>query len=322
MSPATTEKLPTWWPVAVRSCVDELESYRLIGASACADRITDAVEQVAVAAAGQGIDVAAEMSRAGDRFCALKPDTALYVNVIHLLTASSATADDVVASAARLRAYRTQARAKILDATVARLTAAKTILVHDYSSAAAAALVALSGAGCRRRVVVSAGDPLGQGERVARLVAEAGHQLVYAPDASLGRLVPDVDVFLTGVETFYPDGSLANTVGTLAIALLCREFGTEVLAPTECLKLDARVPAARTDVLTARLLHPWPGDWIAELGATVEDHVLDAVPARLVNSYVTETGVLTSGEVGARAAKTIAALKPTGRAPDPQRGRR
>lgn len=290
------------------SCVQDLLAYRLVGASACADRITDVFEVLVGAAAEDNRDVAAEIGQAGEVFCALKPDTALYVNVVTYLAGRAAGAGGVASAAATLRRHRAVARGAIRDSTVSRLAAAQTILVHDYSSAVADALVALGAAGHRRRVVVSAGEPLGQGERVARLVAGAGHEVVYAPDAALGRLVPGVDVFVTGVEAFYPDGSLANTVGTLAICLLCREFGADVLAPAECLKLDARAPAATTDALTARLLHPWPGDWAGELGATVEDHVLDAVPAALVGSYVTEAGSLAPGHVGALAAATVAAL--------------
>jgi len=49
--------------------------------------------------------------------------------------------------------------------------------------------------------------------------------------------VVGVDCFLTGVESFYPDGCMANTVVTVMLSLLCREHGVPVIAPTESLRL-------------------------------------------------------------------------------------
>jgi translation initiation factor 2B subunit (eIF-2B alpha/beta/delta family) len=301
--------VPAWWPSGARACVGDLQSYRLVGASACADRITGAVEEIAIAAAEQRLNVGLEVRRAAERFYHLKPDTAMYGNVVKFLTEAGETADAIVNAASRLRDHRKSARQTIRVATAERVAAARTILVHDYSSACVDTLLTVAKAGKSKRVVVTAGEPLAQGERVAGVMLKMGHEVVYTPDTCVGRLMRDVDVFLTGVEAFYGDGSLANTVGTRAICLMCREFRKEVVAPAECLKLDSGTESADTTALNARMLRSWSPGWMSEREILVEDHVLEAVPPALVDAYVTEAGCLNACEVGPRAAEVVQRLK-------------
>lgn len=299
--PAHTVTVPRWWPEETRACHDDLVTYRLVGASACADRITLALEALATTAEAHGRDVRSTLTDAGRRFCAIKPDTALYLNVVEYLIDGDATAAAVAERVLTLRAHRHDAQQRVVEQSAELLGAATTLLVHDYSSMVIRILDEL-GRQAPRHVVVTAGEPLGQGRRVARLVGEAGHDVTYVPDATVGRHAGRIDAFITGVETFYADGSLANTVGTLSLALLCRQFDAHVIAPAECLKLHPRRHSIRVEELTARMLHPWPGTnegvdptWL------IDDHVLDAVPGALITSYVTERGIASASEVGALA---------------------
>lgn len=299
--PAGAVTVPEWWPEETRDCHDDLVAYRLVGASACADRITRALEALAATSEAEGRDVRSTLNEAGRTLCALKPDTALYLNVVEYLAAGHATAATVAERVSMLRAYRHDAQRRVVEQSVELLRAATTLLVHDYSSMVIRILDELGRQG-PRHVVVTAGEPLGQGTRVARLVAEAGHDVTYVPDATVGRNAARIDAFVTGVETFYGDGSLANTVGTLSLALLCRHFDAHVIAPAECMKLHPRRHTVRGEELTARLLHPWPGPTEGvDPTWQVDDHVLDAVPGALITSYVTERGVASASEVGALA---------------------
>lgn len=309
MTASGTATMPPWWPTEARACHADLVSYRLVGAGACADRITTALEALAGAAQGQGFDVSTALADARDVFCALKPDTALYLNTIdYLIAGERLTAETVTARVATLRAHRDQAQQRVVKDTADLLESASTVLVHDYSSMVSRVLDEL-GRRRPRRVVVTAGEPLGQGLRVARATAAAGHEVTFVPDATVGRHATAIDAFVTGVETFYGDGSFANTVGTLGFALLCREFGSSVVAPAECLKLHCHSQGASPEELTARLLHPWPAD-VGGIDPSwrVDDHVLDAVPGRLVTSYVTENGPCAADEAGDVASRVIATL--------------
>lgn len=292
--------MPSWWPVETRCCHADLVAYRLVGASVCADRITDALEILASSAQAQGRDLAPALGEAGAAFCALKPDTALYVNAVRFLTS---TAEDLTAAAVReraeaLRDHRRRAQAAIVRGVAAVLDDDGLVLVHDYSSAVARVLGELGRRGARD-VVVTAGEPLGQGPRMAAVAVEAGHRVTYVPDTGVGRHAHRLGAFLTGVETFYRDGSMANTVGTLSLALLCRHAGAGVVAPAECLKMHPHAAQAHVADLSARLLHPWPPAGVRlPASCLVEDHVLDAVPATLVTTYVTELGPGQAAEVG------------------------
>ncbi|MFE4952411.1 hypothetical protein ACFQ9V_20080 [Leifsonia sp. NPDC056665] len=299
---------PKWWPAVAVQCFDDLVAYRLVGASSCADAIVESLVEIGAACEGRAEGVA-ELSAAGAAFQRLKPDTALYTNVIDIVLGADATPAVVAGRAVGLSGYRTDARRKVASATTEYLRDASTILVHDYSSAVLAALQQLASSGQSRRVVVTECGFLGQGPRTASLVQSMGHRVAYSSDCSVGRWVAEVDVFVTGVEAFFVDGSMANTVGTYAIGLLCREAGVPVLAPAELLKLDHSAPTARRSSLRARLLHPWPSRGDVDVQqCEVDDHVLDAVPARLVTAYATESGLLPPAAIGAEAQRAIDSL--------------
>jgi ribose 1,5-bisphosphate isomerase len=296
---------PSWWPRETVACFEDLLSYRLVGASACADRFTSALIRLADQAEEDGRDVAAGLDEAGRAFCALKPDTALYVNVVELLARANHNdrALDVCDRALWLGAYRRQAQRQIIQQASRVLEEAELLLVHDYSSSVMQVLSELARRR-PRRVIVTAGEPLGQGARVADIVGSLGHQVIYTPDMSVGRVIKGADAFITGVESFYADGSLANTVGTMMLGLLCREHAIPVIAPTECLKLDRQRDCVEMDDLSARMLKPWPPEGRSDTADwCIEDHVLDAVPSSLVSTYVTEAGTCSADDVGGAALK-------------------
>lgn len=311
MTVVAQQPLPTWWPEDAVRCYTDLCEYRLVGASACADRITGAISAVA-GAASERLDLAGDLAQAlaeaGQLFRALKPDTSLYANSLDLLLRGEPTAPAVAERAEALTAYRRRSQERIAVVAAATLREAESILVHDYSSAVLRTL-----AECARdrprRVIVTECALLGQGPRVAEAAADMGHRVVYGSDCSIGRLTARADAFVTGVEGFFADGSFANTVGTLPIAFLCREFGVPVVAPAELLKLDRLAETACVDSLHARLLHPWPTDpQLGEHAFEIEDHVLDAVAADLVTCYATEHGRARPGEIGTLAVQAMRSL--------------
>lgn len=307
-----SEACPSWWPAEATECFEDLVSYRLVGASACADRMTAALVSVAVQSEHQRRDVGADLAEAAQMFCRLKPDTALYGNLAAVLSqaAVSGRAADVAEAGRALSDYRRAARGSVIAHARGLLEDADTLLVHDYSSMVLA-IVEVLAADRLRRIVVTAGEPLGQGPRVARLAAAAGHQILYSPDMSVGRVVESIDTFIAGVESFYADGSLANTVGTHMLSLLCRENGVPVVAPAELLKYDRDRATATDAELGARLLHPWPGEEVEQGDQwNAIQFVLDPVPASLVTWFATEGGAFRPSDVGAVAEAVLTADRP------------
>jgi translation initiation factor 2B subunit (eIF-2B alpha/beta/delta family) len=291
------------WPKETRRVYAGLQSYEIVGASACAEAIVGAL--VALADAHRDGNLLTELSEAGAAFRALKPNTAAYANIIDWLLrdADGSAADTRSAVARRARAfdaYRAFSRAAIADAGCALLSSGTAVLIHDYSSTVLSVLAEAGRRGMTLKTLVTAGEPLGKGAQVARLASQAGHLVTYAPDTATGRLVTRTDVFLTGVETLFRNGDLANTVGTYPISLLAREHGVPVYGVTERLKIHPTQETIGLDELSAELLKPWPGPREGlPPGAEVETHVLDLTPAVLVTGLVTEQGLIPATETAA-----------------------
>jgi translation initiation factor 2B subunit (eIF-2B alpha/beta/delta family) len=286
---------PTW-PKETSRIYAGLKSYEIVGASACVEAIVGAL--VALANVRGDGDLLSELQAAGAAFRALKPNTAAYANIVEwLLRDAGGSAEEIRLTVTRraqaFDAYRVVSGTAIADAGCGLLTSGAAVLIHDYSSTVLSVLREAGRRGLRLEALVTAGEPLGQGARVARLVSEAGHTVTYAPDSSAGRLVARTDVFFTGVETLFRSGDIANTVGTYPISLLAREHGVPVYGVTECLKIHPTQETITLEDLSAELLKPWPdpNEGLAP-GVEVDTHVLDLTPAPLVTGLVTEQGVI------------------------------
>jgi translation initiation factor 2B subunit (eIF-2B alpha/beta/delta family) len=294
----------TGWPPETRRVYDGLRSYEIVGASACAAAIVGALRALTDAAASD--DLRPALRDAAAAFCELKPSTAAYTNVVDWLLHETGDVEPaelrraVGTRAAAFEDYQRSCRAAIADAGCALLAADMTVLVHDYSSTVLAVLEEAGRRGIVLKTLVTAGEPVGKGAHVARLASRAGHSVTYASDSAVGRLVPEADLFLSGVETLFLNGDLANTVGTYPISLLAQEVGVPVYGVTECLKIHPTQQTARPHELTATLLKPWPPAGV-ELppGTEVDLRVLDLTPAALITGLVTEQGVIAATDAPA-----------------------
>jgi translation initiation factor 2B subunit (eIF-2B alpha/beta/delta family) len=304
----TGEPPPSRWPAETRRVYLGLKSYEIVGASTCAAAIVGALE--ALAEADDDGDLLAVLRDAGSAFRALKPSTAAYANVVDWLLRDTEdlTAGELRGLVARraqaFADYRSSSVEAIADAGCSLLRTGSAVLIHDYSSTVLSVLAEAGRRGLTLKALVTAGEPVGKGAHVAQLAADAGHTVTFASDSSTARLVQRADLFLTGVETLFQSGDLANTVGTYPISLLAREHGVPVYGATECLKIHPTQQTASLDELTAELLKPWPAD-AAELppGAEIDVHVLDLTPAALLAGLVTEQGILAPSETEAALAR-------------------
>ena len=80
-------------------------AYRLVGASACADRITDSLVAIAMESEERNLDISAGLLEASELFCSLKPDTALYRNLTAKLSRAGASNDSSGMSAGRVKRW-------------------------------------------------------------------------------------------------------------------------------------------------------------------------------------------------------------------------
>lgn len=123
----------------------------------------------------------------------------------------------------------------------------------------------------------------------------AGHSVHVIPDCALYQYIPTCDAAFIGSETYYPDGTCFNTVGSELTALLCSRFHVPFYVPTPLLKLDLRALDGyrKKPILDD---HRWRigGSWTADETAGV-DFVcpeLVAIAPEFITAYITEAGIL------------------------------
>ena len=153
-------------------------------------------------------------------------------------------------------------------------------------------------AGKRVHVWVDETRPLWQG---ARLTAwELGRlgipRTLIADSAAAGLMaVGRVDLVITGADRIASDGSVANKVGTYALAVLARHHGLPfyVAAPTST--IDTATPTGADIPIEERgpeeVLEPG-GVEVAEAGTPASNPAFDVTPPELVTALITERGVV------------------------------
>lgn len=152
-------------------------------------------------------------------------------------------------------------------------------------------------------VLVDETRPLLQGARLtAWELAEAGipHRLTIDSAAAWAMASGHVDCVIVGADRIAADGSVANKIGTYAVALAAHRHGIPfiVVAPE-----STRDPATATghDIVVeqraAGEVTHFNGAVVAPEGTAVFNPAFDVTPPDLVTAIVTENGVIARGAV-------------------------
>jgi len=202
-----------------------------------------------------------------------------------LLAAGAAAATDSVGPVRR--AAVTEARRIVggWEGTVRRIARrAQTIvpsgpiLTHSHSATVMAVLERLAKHGSS--IVVTESNPLGEGRTTARLLAGRGLPVRLIADAQAGVFVSHMAAVLVGADTVFADGALVNKVGTLALALLARQWRVPFFVATESLKVaPSRWDASSETPALERSPEEPPAVYF------------DLTPPRLITALITEEGV-------------------------------
>ncbi|MEE9182589.1 MAG: hypothetical protein V3U33_08495 [candidate division NC10 bacterium] len=136
-----------------------------------------------------------------------------------------------------LRERLTRAREKVAQHAIEALRGAKTVVTLSYSSDVFAALTHPEGSD-GLRVYVCESRPLQEGIQMASDLRRAGVDAVVVADAAGPTLVGRADAVVCGADSLLRDGGLVNKIGTLSLALACREQDVPFLPLLEVLKLE------------------------------------------------------------------------------------
>jgi translation initiation factor 2B subunit (eIF-2B alpha/beta/delta family) len=147
----------------------------------------------------------------------------------------------------------------------------------------------------RFSVVVLESRPMLEGRAAAAGLAAAGIGAELTVDAALVTEVRRAGQVLVGADAL-TDEVLVNKCGTLALALVAKEYGVPVLAVAEDSKLLPNVLLPEND----RVRDPrevWDG---APPGVTVRNRYFEKVPLKYVKTFVLEDGPGDARAVGRR----------------------
>jgi methylthioribose-1-phosphate isomerase len=113
-----------------------------------------------------------------------------------------------------------------------------------------------------------------------------------------------VDLVVVGADRIAADGSVANKVGTLGLAVLARHYGVPFVVAAPCSTVDPATPSGAGIVVEERAaaeVTGFAGTPVAPEGAPAYNPAFDVTPPELVTAIVTEAGVVRPGDDAAMA---------------------
>jgi translation initiation factor eIF-2B subunit delta len=162
-----------------------------------------------------------------------------------------------------------------------------TLLTHDYSTTVLAALERATEAGDSFTVYVTEARPRYLGRKMARQLADfdavEAHLIV---DGACGHYLPDCDRVVTGIDCVVED-TLYNRVGTYPLTATAADVGVPVTAIGAASKLVEGGFSFENEHRVASEAMREPAD-----GFQIDNPAYDATPTRLLDSIVTDEGVI------------------------------
>lgn len=158
------------------------------------------------------------------------------------------------------------------------------------------------------RVVVPETRPLLQGARLtAWELSRAGIPCTLITDNMAASRIRrgDVDCILVGADRIAANGDVANKIGTYALALAARAHGVPFYVAAPQTTFDLASPDGASIVIEERdpaEVRGFRGEVTAPAGVSVWNPAFDVTPAGLVTGYLTDAGLIASGQIPMRMA--------------------
>lgn len=167
------------------------------------------------------------------------------------------------------------------------------VLVYDYSSTVEAVLRSLNP---QIEVFVAESRALKGGYPFIAPLFESGHKIHFIPDMLIGDVMRSCQAVFIGAESFFPDGSLVNTIGSDVVALVAREWGVPLYVLTPMNKVDTRQREGmyRNSMMPYDFSNKIAATWSEELKSKIDftGNKLVNVKASQITAYITEYGLV------------------------------
>ena len=296
-----------------RECFDDIVYQRVLGASKHIHMISDMMMDIATHAKENGMspqDTVNGILRVSAFFITTRGEASqAIVNALRRMTRAieSENAWDfesiLKTISESVEKYRRDAteNLRLIDRCVKNtIEGMCDILVFDYSSTVARIATIAAESGTRLTCYVPESRALDGGKPYIIPFSTAGHNVRYLPDSAIYHYLRQCDAAFIGAETYYPDGTAFNTVGSELVGLLCREFCVPYYVITPLIKVDTRAlygyqrPHVMLDLLKRLNGSLSKAEKEAVDCAYPE---LISIPPDYIHAYITERGIIPPGNM-------------------------
>lgn len=191
-----------------------------------------------------------------------------------------------------------------------------TICVFDYSSTVDRFLERLSEDGRKRKVIIPESRIIDGGYPFLKTCAATGYVIRFVPDAAILDALKGCNAVFMGAETFYPDGTGFNTLGSDVVGVLCSYLNIPLYFITPMVKLDVRsVFGDNREAPRDDLFEKYSTTFeVKAYEGTVDFSVpeLVGVPPSQIRAFITEHGIIPSGQMFSYSMKYAAYLDEDG----------
>jgi len=300
------EKVRSLLPPETQKLFDDISFSRVLGASRHTDMISQMITSVIEENHDDPSKAIADITAVSEYFKSTRgqQSRAIY-NGINLMVPRHAPDQDsrgyLSLVQEKIRLYKANAAEdvrKIVAYSVAILEPMQAVMAFDFSSTVAATIAALP---ARMTVYIPESRALDGGKPFVPYAQKAGVSIHFIPDTALMYYLKNCQAAITGAESFYPDGTLFNTIGTDLLAVACDYLSVPLYVITPLLKVDVR------PVYGYIRSSPMPYDFVDRLASHWKPEEREAVdykgvkllsvPAGLIHAYITEEGIIPSSSL-------------------------
>lgn len=172
------------------------------------------------------------------------------------------------------------------------ITNGSVILTHCHSNLVEQAFKKAYDRGIDFEVYCTETRPRFQGRLTAKALCDYGIKTTQIVDSAVSGYLKKIDIFMTGADVVFQDGSIMNKVGTHTISLVAQNFKTPhiVLTSTHCVEGDVFV--SLNDSIEERVEDEiWKEEDGKPKNLKLRNPSFDIVPNELIDKFITEEGV-------------------------------
>jgi len=202
--------------------------------------------------------------------------------------------DLVIRTANHFIEYSQNAVKVIGELGAKRLEYGDVVMTHCHSTAAVSIIVTAHKLGKVNKVYVKETRPRLQGLITARVLSDAGLDVVLIPDSSVRYFMKKVTKVIVGADTVAANGAVINKIGTSLVALVAKEARVRTYVAAETYKFSPRTVIGELVPIEVRdPTEVVSRDWLKNNpGVDVYNPVFDVTPPEYIDAIITERGII------------------------------